>query len=110
MLKLFVFTSIFISSICSAQKNAGNPQSFANSITADDLKKHLFIVAGKEMEGRETATEGQRRAAAYIQDYFKSLGLLPGNDTSYQMHFPVYQDSLIKASMEVNGKTFQIFK
>jgi hypothetical protein len=110
MSKSFLFISIFICSISWAQKKAGDPKSFANTINVDDLKKHLFIVAGKEMEGRETATEGQRKAAAYIQDYFKSLGLLPGNDSSYQMHFPVYQDSLIKASMEVNGKTFQIFK
>lgn len=40
---------------------------FANTITADDLKRHLYTVAGKEMEGRETATEGQRKAASYIE-------------------------------------------
>ena len=48
-----------------AQKTP-DPKPFGNTITADDLKKHLYTVAGKEMEGRETATEGQRKAAAYI--------------------------------------------
>ena len=105
LLLFFLFSSFF----SVAQKKA-DPKSFAASITADDLKKHLFIVAGREMEGRETATEGQRKAALYIEDHFKSLNLLPGANASYQMNYPLYQDSLIKASIEVNGRPFQIFK
>jgi hypothetical protein len=62
------------------------------------------------MEGRETASEGQRKAASYIENAFKNLGLLPGNKGSYQSSFPVYQDSLNRASIEVNGKSFQYFK
>lgn len=91
-----------------AQK-AVNPVTYANSITAEDLKKHLYIVAGAEMEGRETATEGQRKAAAYIENYFKQLGLAPGINGDYQQPYPVFQDSLVKASIEVNGKKFQPF-
>jgi len=60
------------------------------------------------MEGRETATEGQRKAATYIEDHFKSLGLQPGNNGNYQFGYPVYQDSLINASIEVNGKSFEL--
>ncbi len=81
---------------------------FANSINTADLKKHLFIIAGKEMEGRETTTEGQRKAAAYIENHFHSIGLLPGNNGSYQMTFPVYQDSLLSTSIEINEKTYQL--
>jgi hypothetical protein len=109
MHKIFLVTFLFVYSLGWSQKRS-NPQSYANSITVDDLKKHLYIVAGKEMEGRETATEGQRKAAAYIEDYFKSVALLPANNGSYQMHFPVYQDSLLGASMEVNGKPFRLYK
>lgn len=91
-----------------AQK-AANPTTYANSITAEDLKKHLYIVAGEEMEGRETATEGQRKAAAYIENYFKQLGLAPGVNGGYQQPYPVYVDSLVKASIQVNGKQFALF-
>lgn len=91
-----------------AQK-AANPTTYANSITAEDLKKHLYIVAGAEMEGRETATEGQRKAAAYIENHFKQLGLAPGINGGYQQPYPVFQDSLVKASIEVNGKKFAPF-
>ena len=90
-----------------AQKSK-SPESFAKSITAADLKKHLYIVAGPEMEGRETATEGQRRAATYIESQFRTIGLMPGNGNVYQMMFPVYQDSLVAATLEVNGKAFSL--
>jgi hypothetical protein len=89
-------------------QNIPNPQPFASSITAADLKKHLYTIASKEMEGRETATEGQRKAAAYIENRFKELGLAPGNNGSYQMAYPVYQDSLLSASLTVNGKAWQL--
>jgi Zn-dependent M28 family amino/carboxypeptidase len=105
MRRIFLLLATGLSLAAAAQKGA-KPETFGNSITVDDLKKHLYIVAGPEMEGRETATEGQRKAAAYIENHFKSLGLLPGNNGSYQLVFPVFQDSLIHAAMEVNGQSF----
>lgn len=93
--------------LASAQKTA-NPKPYAGTITEADLKKHLYIIAGREMEGRETATEGERKAAAYLENYFRSLGLLPGNNGSYQMQFPVFQDSLTNASLTINGQSWQV--
>src|ERR1700685_2488596 len=76
--------------ITQAQKMA-DPKPFAATITEADLKKHLYIVASKDFEGRETATEGQRKAAAYIENHFKNIGLAPGNGSNYQLYYPVYQ-------------------
>ena len=109
MRKLLLLSSVFIFSVSQGQKVA-DPRSFAKTITAGDLKKHLYIIAGSEMEGRETATEGQRKAAIYLEEQFKSLGLLPAVNGTYQMNFPVYQDSIIQSGIEVNGKSFQIFR
>ena len=88
-------------------KNAG-VQPIAATITEAELKEHLYVIAGPEMEGRETATEGQRKAAAYIEQHFREAGLLPGNNGSYQQTFPVYRDSLLGAELAVNGKSFQL--
>ena len=85
-------------------------QIFAQTIAAADLKKHLYVVASKEMEGRETATSGQRKASAYIENEFKRIGLLPGNNGSYQFYYPVYQDTLLNAALAVNGQRFQLDK
>jgi Zn-dependent M28 family amino/carboxypeptidase len=90
-----------------AQK-AAKPESYAKTISADDLKKHLYIIASKEMGGRETGTEGERKAAAYIENEFKRIGLQPGNGSSYHQFYNLYQDSLLDATVEVNGQKFQL--
>ena len=94
---------------CSGQKKA-DPVFYANSIQIENLKKHLFLIAGPAFEGRETATEGQRKTAAYIEDYFKRLGLNPGNKDSFQLSYPVFQDSLLSANIYVNGIPFEFNK
>lgn len=96
--------------ICAYAQKISKPDAYAKTITAADLKKHLYIIASPEMEGRETGTEGQRRAAAYIEAYFKNLGLQPGAGSSFQMYYTLYQDSLTSASVEVNGKAFELDK
>jgi hypothetical protein len=92
-----------------AQKSP-KPDAYAKTIAAADLKKHLYILAAPDMEGRETGTEGQRKAAAYIEAYFKDLGLQPGNGTSFQQDYKIYQDTLLGATIEVNGKAYEFDK
>ncbi|MDR3716588.1 MAG: M28 family peptidase [Puia sp.] len=106
MRKIFLLLSLFATSLAGAQKIA-DPKPFAAGITEEDLKKHLYTVASKDFEGRETATEGQRKAAAYIENHFRSLGLLPGNKDSYQLFFPVFQDSTGEMALTINGQSFR---
>jgi hypothetical protein len=104
---IFAFFFLLLVTVVTAQKKP-NPQTYAKTITAADLQKHLYIVAGKEMQGRRTATEGQRKAAAYIEQQFKSLGLQPGNNGSYQMPFPVYRDEAVKSILMINEKEYKL--
>lgn len=108
MRQLLLALCAFLALAASGQKKAADPKTYGATITAADLKKHLYIVASKEMEGRETATEGQRKAAAYIENQFRTLGLQPGNNGSYQAEFPVVQDSLVSAELIVNGQAWQL--
>jgi len=59
---------------------------YMNSITPSDLKKHLYIVAGDDMEGRNTGTEGQKKAGRYLIDQYKAEGISfpKGADGFYQ--------------------------
>jgi hypothetical protein len=109
MKKFFAFVLALSTLNSFAQKNA-KPDVFAKTITPADLKKRLYIVASADMQGRETATEGQRKAAAYIESEFRSLGLQPGNKDSYQLFYNVYQDSLTNSTFEVNGQIYQMDK
>src|ERR1700749_2919069 len=108
MRRTLLVMALAASTAASAQKIA-DPRPFATTITPDDLKKHLYIIAGPGMEGRETATEGQRKAAAYIESQFKALNLQPGNKGNFQLGYPIYQDSIAKAAIAVNGKSFALF-
>ena len=48
---------------------------YAETISAEDLKEDLLIIASDSFAGRETGTAGQRMAAAYIANHFKQSGL-----------------------------------
>ncbi len=52
-----------------------NAAPYAATITADDLRGYLAVLASDEFEGRETGQEGQRKAAEFIAAHFEKLGL-----------------------------------
>ena len=62
---------------------------YSNSITTDDLKAHLYVLASDSMEGRETGKRGQKMAANYIANYFKEIGIPPYKGNSYFQKFKV---------------------
>lgn len=105
-MKKLAFLILLMPAFYSQAQKKHNPVPYAKTIKAADLKKHLYIVAGAEMGGREATTEGERKAAAYIENEFRQIGLLPGNNGSYRQFFPVYQDSVVSTSITVNGKEF----
>jgi hypothetical protein len=78
------------------------PLRYAEEITEQGLKKQLTIVASAEMEGRETGTKGQRRAAAYIQSQFKETGLqYPESLKDYRQSYPLFKDTLTARLMKI---------
>jgi len=51
---------------------------FANTITAEDMREHLTIIAGDGFEGRETGTRGNDKAADYIIKSLRERGVKGG--------------------------------
>jgi hypothetical protein len=81
-----------------------NPQKYGNSITKAGLQKQLSVIASADMEGRETGTEGQRKAAAYIVSQFKAMGLKPAPGTdNYQQYYAVGYDTLLNSKLTIDG-------
>ncbi|MEZ4900540.1 MAG: M28 family peptidase [Spirosomataceae bacterium] len=71
---------------------------YAQSITPQDLEKHLRVVAHDSLEGRDTGSPGQKKAAQYVANFFQSVGLkaiVPTSDgtTSYFQPYSLYQKS-----------------
>lgn len=110
-MKKILFSLCFLLSIIYSFAQTDAAAKYAAAITGKTLNKHLSIIAGAEMEGRETGTEGQRKAAAYIEAQYKAMGLkqVPALK-GYQQFYPLYQDSLKNAGLTVDGKTAEYGK
>lgn len=67
---------------------------YAKTIKAEDLKAHLSILASDEYEGRETGKKGQKMAAEYIANHFKSLGLEAPVNGSYLQKFDLTESAI----------------
>lgn len=76
----------------------------SKAITAAVLKEHLSVIASAEMQGRETGTEGERRAAAYLMSQYKKFNLKPGYNGNYKLPFTLYKDELGQSTLKINGE------
>lgn len=66
---------------------AGSAQSRPPSLSADSLRKHLFVIAHDSMEGRAPGSRGNALTSEYVATRFKAAGLKPAGDkgTWYQL-------------------------
>ncbi|MFT4093310.1 MAG: M28 family peptidase [Niabella sp.] len=88
-----------------AQKIA-DPVPFAKTITPEDLKSDLSIIASAEMGGRNTPSPGLDKAADYIESRFRAFGLTPGNNGSFRQYFTLEKDSASSLSLNMGGTDF----
>jgi hypothetical protein len=104
--KLYFLFCLGIAQLMLAQKAESTPKGFLKSISTNDLKKHLYYIAGPETEGRGTGTPGLAKAALYIENHFKQLGLQPVNGTNYQQAYTLLQDSIVNTKIMIGEKAY----
>jgi Zn-dependent M28 family amino/carboxypeptidase len=93
-----------------AQSTDNTAMKFANIINAEDAKKHLSVLASDEYEGRETCKPGQKKAAKYIAEDFKNIGLKPAKDNNYFQKFPLTLSTPDGVEMKASEKKYENFK
>jgi hypothetical protein len=88
MKKLFVMGWL-VSVLLPWQSIAQDAQAveYASTITTEDLEKHLTYLASDELEGRDTGEKGQKLAAEYLVNFYKSIGLTGPVDGDYLQKF-----------------------
>lgn len=61
-------------------------EQYARTIESNAIRTHVFTLASKDFEGRETGTEGNRKAAQYIANQFASFDIppIPGTENYFQ--------------------------
>ncbi len=90
------------------RENIPSQAELAASISAEAMQRHLLILTSDEMEGRETGTEGQRKAAEYIAEVFASMGLPKvGDENSYFQHILFKSESWQQIELSLNGKKYR---
>jgi hypothetical protein len=82
-------------------------QRYGQEITAEDLKEHLYIIASDEYGGRDTGSEGLKKAADYLIREYKSNDLKGiVEDNSFLQNFEVTEEAWGEPYMEVEGQRF----
>ncbi|MFP9119286.1 M28 family metallopeptidase [Flavobacterium sp. RNTU_13] len=77
---IIIFSSLIVLA-CGAGKNVKRDytkapvEKYMKSISPEDLKKHLYIVAADSMEGRNTGTPGQKKAGKYLISQYQANGM-----------------------------------
>ncbi|MBC8757097.1 M28 family peptidase [Kordia sp. YSTF-M3] len=84
-----------------------DPVPYANTITEDELKTHLYTYASDEFEGRDTGSPGQKKAVAYLRDEYKSLNIPAAQkDGNYYQNVPLQKGSKLNSELTINGKSY----
>ena len=69
-------------------------QNFSQTISVEYIKKHISVLSNDSLQGRGTGTIGEAKAANYISQEFKKIGLKPvGDNNSYLKSFQYKQSS-----------------
>lgn len=85
-----------------------NPVPFAETITQEDMKAILTVLASDEMEGRETGTKGNKKAADFIASKLESFGIpkVPELDAYFQP-IAVTSESWNEVGLRVGDKDYR---
>ena len=90
---------------------------FEKRITQEDLRKHLTVLASDEYEGRETGYAGQKLAAKYLVDQFRSYGIDPVPDAGergvvngYEQPFALQLTTPGGLSVTAEGQPFKFME
>lgn len=90
MNKILIFALALTLAGCGAHQQKkvedANVMDYANTITANELREHLYIFASDEFEGRDTGEPGQKKAAEYLKAEYQKLNIPSplGGDDYYQ--------------------------
>ena len=85
-------------------------EKYASTITQEELKKHLEIIASDDYEGRETGKKGQKMTAEYLKNQLTSYGVAPGNKGSNFQYFPLIETNKPQANILFHNKDFRYAK
>ena len=74
--------------LLATSRGAGSALKEASQFDTTLIYQHISVLAADSLEGRKVGSEGERKAARYIIEQFKQIGLAPaGDDGSFKQAF-----------------------
>ncbi len=86
-------------------QNASTPSATAQSFDGKSWWEYVRVLAADDMEGRETGSNGLRKAAAYIVEQLKNDGLQPAGSSGFYQ--PV---KLVSRQIDEAGSTLALVR
>lgn len=104
---------VFVQGVLYAQVDSTAVR-YAATITIEELKEHLGVLASDAYMGRDTGKEGQKMAAAYLKAEFQAMGIPPVPPAwsapikdGYFQPFELVEERLGSISLEAGGSSVQ---
>ena len=108
--------SLLVISACGTKQNTADkakaivsPVTYANTITAPELKSFLYTYASDDFQGREAGTEGEIKAVEFLKKEYQALDIPAAKaDGDYFQTVPLIKSEYPDASIVLNDKTYKI--
>src|SRR2546423_11658286 len=106
---LFLILTVF-QTIAFSQSNKTPPA--LSSIKEEDLKKDLYAMASDHFRGREAGTLDELKAAMWLADQLRAVGLKPaGDDGTYFQFFSMQRNRIAaNSTIKIADHSLQLWK
>ena len=103
----FILASFIFCSDISAQEKDYSRE-YASEITVESATKHLTILSSDEFGGRDTGKPSGHKAAAYLAEEFKKLGLTAPVNGGYLQEVPLVEYVFETQDFSINGSKIEM--
>lgn len=105
---LFLIPFFFIQCKPSQKTLDAASEKYAEVIAHKELKENLYIISSDEFEGRGTGEPGQKKAAAYLKDFYVAHDIsAPKSTNEYFQHIP---SSFFKNKMNASENVIAVIE
>lgn len=110
-MKRIIFLSLLVTLVSASFAQLSNPPGL-NLIKVEDLKRDLYAHAGANFKGRSAGTLDELKAAMWVGEKFRSIGLKPaGEDGTYFQYFNMIRNQISDNSfVHINGNPLKLWQ
>lgn len=105
--KYLILFFFFIAGFAQGQKLKKEDKAIVSN-----LEQYIHFLADDKLEGRRTGTAGEQKAAQYISDQFKEIGLQPKGSSDFYQGFEINEGKQISPAtfLTIDGKSLVLDK